>query len=591
MKRIIRDTMCGTITQEMVGTKVSLNGWIQKRRDLGGVIFADVRDKSGIVQVLFPPESSVFQLAETLRSEFVIGITGTVQLRPEPSTNQKLKTKDVEIIAEDLVIYSKAETPPFPIDDDIKVDENIRMKYRYLDLRRPIVSEKLIQRHKIVKTIRNFFDDHAFTEVETPVLAKSSPEGARDYLVPSRINRGTFYALPQSPQQFKQILMVGGMERYYQIVKCFRDEDLRADRQPEFTQLDVEMSFVDVEDILALNEQLMQKLWKDVLDVDIPIPFLRMDYDEAMEKYGSDKPDTRFEMLLVDFSEEMKNVEFAVFQNALQTGGVVKAINCKGLAKLSRKEIDRLQEVAKTFGAKGLAYLLKKEGEIKSPILKFLKEEDVEAIITKMNVEEGDLVLFGADSKRVVNTVLGGMRTKLAQDHGMIDESLWNFLWITNFPLLEYDEEENRFVAVHHPFTSPVDEDIEYLTKDPARCRAKAYDLALNGYELGGGSIRIFNSELQETMFETLGFTKEEAWERFGFMLEAFKYGTPPHGGIAYGIDRITMLMTGTDNIKDVIAFPKNQRAIDQMTEAPGSVEQKQLDELFITLTEASKDE
>jgi len=589
--KLQRTHNAGLLRKENVGETVVLNGWIQKRRDLGGVIFADLRDKSGIVQLVFPPGSPAFETAETLRSEFVIGVKGVVQMRPEVSTNKDLATREIEVEGSDLVIFSKAETPPFPLDDKSYVDENIRMKYRYLDLRRPSIREKLMLRSRIMMEMRKFYESQGFTEVETPILSKSTPEGARDYLVPSRLNPGSFFALPQSPQIYKQLLMVGGMEKYFQIARCFRDEDLRADRQPEFTQLDVEMSFVDAEDIQAMHEKLMQTLFKNVLDIDLPIPFARMSYAEAMDRYGSDKPDTRFGMLLHDLSDIVKGVDFVVFKSAIENGGVVKAINVKGQGTMPRKELDRLQETAKTFGAKGLAWMVKKEGEVKSPILKFLNEEVLAGIMAEMEMEEGDLILFAADTKQVANTVLGGMRQKLAAEKGMIDESLWNFLWITDFPLLEFDEEENRYVAVHHPFTMPMEEDIPLLDTDPGNVRAKAYDMVLNGYELGGGSIRIHDSALQKKMFQVIGLDDATAEDRFGFMLEAFRYGTPPHGGIAFGLDRVAMLLGGTDNIRDVIAFPKNQKAMDLMMEAPNTVEPKQLDELFIACVPVAEKE
>ncbi|NLU11399.1 MAG: aspartate--tRNA ligase [Tepidanaerobacter acetatoxydans] len=584
-KKIKRNYYCGDLTKEHEGEEVCLSGWVQTRRDLGGLIFVDLRDRSGIVQVVFNPErKEAFKKADEIRSEYVIAVKGKVCRRPEENVNVKIPTGYIEVIGDELDILSKAKTPPFPIEDNIKVDENVRLKYRYLDLRRPSMQYNMIFRSKINKAIRDFLDENGFVEVETPILTKSTPEGARDYLVPSRLNPGKFYALPQSPQLFKQILMVAGMERYYQIARCFRDEDLRADRQPEFTQLDMEMSFVDVDDMISLNEKLIKYVVEKVTGIKVEIPFARMTYEQAMEKYGSDKPDTRFGMEMVDISNIVGSSSFKVFSDAIKNGGRVKGINIKnGGEVFSRRQIDELVEKAKEFGAKGLAWMNVTSEGIKSPITKFFDEQTIKEIKDKFDCEVGDLIVFIADSNaELVMTSLGSLRIYLAKVLNLIDKNKLNFLWITEFPLLEYNEEEKRFVAKHHPFTSPMEEDIPLLDKEPSRVRAKAYDIVLNGTELGGGSIRIHDTALQEKMFETLGFSKERAWNNFGFLLKAFEYGTPPHGGIAYGLDRMVMLLLGLDSIRDCIAFPKTQNASCPMTDAPSEVDAKQLKELHV---------
>ncbi|HHX23056.1 MAG TPA: aspartate--tRNA ligase [Thermoanaerobacterales bacterium] len=582
---IKRNFYCGELRENHEGKDVCLSGWVQTRRDLGGLIFIDLRDRSGIVQVVFNPEhKEAFKNADEIRSEYVIAVKGKVYKRPEENINPKVPTGFIEVIGEELNILSKSKTPPFPIEDNIKVDESLRLKYRYLDLRRPRMQHNLMFRSKMNKSIRDFLDKNGFYEIETPILTKSTPEGARDYLVPSRLNPGEFYALPQSPQLFKQILMVAGMERYYQIARCFRDEDLRADRQPEFTQLDIEMSFVDVEDVISINEKLIQYVVEQVTGKKVETPFPRITYKEAMNKYGTDKPDTRFGMEMIDISDIVNDCDFKVFSGAVKTGGRVKGINVKkGGEIFSRRQIDDLVEKSKEFGAKGMAWLNITQSEIKSPITKFFSEEMLKDIVDELKGEPGDLLLFVADSNiELVISVLGQMRIFLAKTLGLIDKEKLNFLWITEFPLLEYDEDENRYVAIHHPFTSPMEEDIELLDKDPLKVRAKAYDIVLNGTELGGGSIRIHDASLQEKMFKTLGFSEERARSNFGFLLRAFEYGTPPHGGIAYGLDRMMMLLLGLESIRDCIAFPKTQNASCLMTEAPSSVDSKQLKDLYI---------
>lgn len=585
MKKIRRTHHCGQIGKAEVGQTVGLTGFVQTRRDLGGLIFVDLRDRSGVVQVVFDPKvHDAFKIADEIRSEYVIAAEGMVANRPEENINHKVPTGTVEIKGERLVILSKAKTPPFPIENDIRVDENIRLKYRYLDLRRPQMRDNFIFRSKMNKAIRDFLDENGFLEFETPILTRSTPEGARDYLVPSRVNPENFYALPQSPQLFKQILMVSGMERYYQIARCFRDEDLRADRQPEFTQLDMEMSFVDEEDVITLNERLIKYVVEKVARREVRIPFKRMTYKEAMELYGSDKPDTRFGLEMIDVSSIVDGGGFKVFTDAIKGGGTVKAINIKnGSVQFSRRQIDDLGEKAKEFGAKGLAWInITKEG-VKSPIAKFLNEKELENLLECTCGREGDLIIFVADKDyESVLTSLGQLRLYLGKTLDLIDPSILDFLWVTEFPLLEYNEEEKRLTAKHHPFTSPMDEDIAILESDPLKVRAKAYDIILNGTELGGGSIRIHDSSLQEKMFETLGFSKERALSSFGFLLKAFEYGTPPHGGIAYGLDRMVMLLLGLNSIRDCIAFPKTQNASCPMTEAPTPVEQKQLKELHL---------
>ncbi|MCX7695166.1 MAG: aspartate--tRNA ligase [Caloramator sp.] len=583
-----RTCMCGEVFEDKVGSKVTVMGWVQRRRDLGGLIFVDLRDRTGIVQVVFGDEinKEAFEKAHSIRSEYVLAVTGEVVLRESPNPN--MPTGKVEIKADALKILSESETPPIYIKENLDASEAIRLKYRYLDLRRPDLQRNLMIRHKAAKVVRDFFDENGFLEIETPYLTKSTPEGARDYLVPSRNFPGKFYALPQSPQIFKQLLMISGYDRYFQIVRCFRDEDLRANRQPEFTQIDIEMSFVDVDDVISMNEKFIQRLFKEVKGIDVEIPFIRMPYKEAMERYGSDKPDIRFGMELKDLTDIVKDSDFKVFKDTVAAGGHVRAINAEGCADFGRKEIDRLTEFVKTYGAKGLAWIALKDGEIKSQIAKFLKEEEINAIIEKTQAKDGDLILIVADKPKVVFASLGALRLELARKLGLIgpDNKEYKFLWVTEFPLLEYDEEEGRYVAVHHPFTSPMDEDIELLEKDPGSVRAKAYDIVLNGEEIGGGSIRIHDTKLQERMFNALGFTMEDAWDRFGFLLEAFKFGPPPHGGIAYGFDRLIMFLAGTENIKDVIAFPKNQNAACPLSNAPNVVDKKQLDELGIQIIE-----
>jgi len=582
-----RTYYCGEVSENAIGEKVILKGWVQKRRDLGGLIFIDLRDRTGIVQVVFNPEVSEQALtaAEKVRNEFVLDIEGIVVAREEGTINENLKTGKVEIKADKIVILNESKTPPFAIDSKVDVSEDIRLKYRYLDLRRPNMFETFKMRHQVTKVMRTFLDNEGFLDVETPILTKSTPEGARDYLVPSRVHPGEFYALPQSPQLFKQLLMVGGFERYYQIARCFRDEDLRADRQPEFTQLDIEMSFMSQDDIIELMENMMKKIMKEVKGLDVQIPFPRMIYQEAMDRYGSDKPDTRFEMELVNLSEILKDSNFKVFAGAISSGGQVKAINVKGgAAQYSRKDIDALTEFVSRYGAKGLAWLKAEEDGLKGPISKFVTEEEHFEIKAALSVQDGDLLLFVADKKNVVADALGALRLKLGKELGLIDESKFNFLWITDWPLLEYAEEEGRYYAAHHPFTMPFREDFALLDKEPSQVRAQAYDLVLNGYELGGGSLRIFERPIQEKMFNVLGFTKEEAYEQFGFLLEAFDYGVPPHGGIALGLDRLVMLLTGRSNLRDTIAFPKTASASCLLTEAPGEVSEAQLQDLYLVL-------
>ncbi|MBG9590240.1 aspartate--tRNA ligase [Cytobacillus firmus] len=582
-----RTYFCGEVTEKAIGEKVSLKGWVQKRRDLGGLIFVDLRDRTGIVQVVFNPEVSPEALAaaEKIRNEFVLDIEGEVIAREEGTINENLKTGRIEIKAEKVTIINEAKTPPFVIDDKTDVSEDVRLKYRYLDLRRPVMFDTFKMRHQVTKTMRNFLDSEGFLDVETPILTKSTPEGARDYLVPSRVHPGEFYALPQSPQIFKQLLMVGGFERYYQIARCFRDEDLRADRQPEFTQVDIEMSFMSQEEIISLMENMMQKVMKEVKGLDVQLPFPRMTYQEAMDRFGSDKPDTRFGMELTDLSEIVKDSSFKVFAGAVASGGQVKAINVKnGAGKYSRKDIDALTEFAAVYGAKGLAWLKAEEDGLKGPIAKFVTEEEQKSFYSALAAEPGDLLLFVADKKNVVADALGALRLKLGKELELFDQSKFNFLWITDWPLLEYDEEEGRYYAAHHPFTMPAREDLDLLEKDPAQVRAQAYDLVLNGYELGGGSLRIFERDVQEKMFSVLGFSKEEAVEQFGFLLEAFEYGTPPHGGIALGLDRLVMLLAGRTNLRDTIAFPKTASASCVLTEAPGEVSQSQLNDLNLAL-------
>ncbi|MEC1263667.1 aspartate--tRNA ligase [Bacillus subtilis] len=588
-----RTYYCGDITEEAIGESVTLKGWVQKRRDLGGLIFIDLRDRTGIVQVVFNPDVSkeALAIAEGIRNEYVLDVQGKVVAREEGTVNPNLKTGAIEIHADGVTVLSAAKTPPFAISDQAEeVSEDVRLKHRYLDLRRPAMFKTMQMRHNVTKAVRSFLDENGFLDIETPILTKSTPEGARDYLVPSRVHEGEFYALPQSPQLFKQLLMVSGIERYYQIARCFRDEDLRADRQPEFTQIDIEMSFMSQEDIMSLAEDMMAKIMRETKGVEIKLPLPRMTYDEAMNKYGSDKPDTRFDMLLTDVSDIVKDTEFKVFSSAVANGGVVKAINVKGGAgDYSRKDIDALGAFAANYGAKGLAWVKVEADGVKGPIAKFFDEEKQSKLIEALDAAEGDLLLFGADQFEVVAASLGALRLKLGKERGLIDEKLFNFLWVIDWPLLEHDPEEGRFYAAHHPFTMPVREDLELIETAPEDMKAQAYDLVLNGYELGGGSIRIFEKDIQEKMFALLGFSPEEAAEQFGFLLEAFEYGAPPHGGIALGLDRLVMLLAGRTNLRDTIAFPKTASASCLMTEAPGEVSDDQLDELHLSIKKKVK--
>ncbi|MDF2556191.1 MAG: aspS [Bacillales bacterium] len=588
MKLVNRTYFCGEVPASSVGEKITLKGWVQKRRNLGGLIFVDLRDRTGIVQVVFNPDTAsaeVLESAEKIRSEFVLDVTGTVVARVGNNINPNMKTGSVEVHAESLQILNEAKTTPFYMEEVSEANEDLRLKYRYLDLRRPGMFDTFKLRSQITKAVREFLDGEGFIDVETPILTKSTPEGARDYLVPSRVHEGEFYALPQSPQLFKQMLMLAGFERYYQIARCFRDEDLRADRQPEFTQIDIETSFYTQEDIMEMTENLMAYVLKQVKGVDLQLPLPRMTYDEAMSRYGSDKPDTRFGLEFIQLSEVVAGSDFAVFTRALEAGGQVKAINVKGAAeKYSRKDIDALGALAAKYGAKGLAWVKMTADGFNGPIAKFFEGEKAEGIVTATGAEVGDLLLFVADKSDVVAASLSALRLQLGRDLGLIDDSLFNFLWVTEWPQFEYSEEDGRYYAAHHPFTMPVRADIPKLDTNPAEVKAQAYDIVLNGYELGGGSIRIFERDIQEKMFETLGFTKEEAQAQFGFLLEAFEYGTPPHGGIAFGLDRFVMLLAGTTNIRDVVAFPKTQSASCLMTDAPSPVVDAQLQELHIQL-------
>lgn len=579
-----RTHACGELTEQHQGQKVVLKGWVQRRRDLGGLIFVDVRDRTGIVQVVFGDQApEALTIADKIRSEYVVEIEGEVILRDESQVNPNIKTGKIEVVASNIIIINEAKTPPFAIEDKVEINEEARLKYRYLDLRRPVMYNTFKLRSDITRSIRNFLQNESFLEVETPILTKSTPEGARDYLVPSRVHEGEFYALPQSPQLFKQLLMVSGFEKYFQIARCFRDEDLRADRQPEFTQVDIETSFMSMDEIIEMNERLLQTVMKEVMDIEIQLPLQRMPYKEAMDRYGSDKPDVRFGLELIQLSEIVKDSAFKVFAQAVENGGEVKAINVKGNAdKYTRKDIDALTEFVSIYGAKGLAWIKVTDEGFTGPIAKFFEGQIVEEITSATNAEPGDLLLFVADKSPVVAASLGALRMKLGKELGLIDESQFAFLWVTDWPLLEYDEEAGRYTAAHHPFTRPFDEDIEKMDTDPAAVRAQAYDIVLNGYELGGGSLRIFERDLQEKMFNLLGFSKEEAQEQFGFLLEAFEYGVPPHGGLAFGLDRFVMLLAGRTNLRDTIAFPKTATASCLLTDAPSEVSPAQLKELHL---------
>ena len=589
MKGLHRTHRCTEVSGQNIGETVTVMGWVQKRRNLGSLIFVDLRDRSGILQIVFDePQvgSEGFEKAGSLRSEFVIAVTGKVQKR-SAAVNESLKTGDIEIIAEDIRVLSEAETPPFPIEENCQTKEEMRLKYRYLDLRRPDLQRNLMMKSKVSMLLRNFMEKEGFLEIETPILMKSTPEGARDYLVPSRVHHGCFYALPQSPQLYKQLLMCSGYDRYFQIARCFRDEDLRADRQPEFTQADMELSFVDVDDVIDVNERLLAYVFKEAVGVEVPLPIPRMTWQEAMDRFGSDKPDTRFGMELVNVSDVVTGCGFGVFTGALENGGSVRGINAKGQGSMPRKKIDKLVEFAKGYGAKGLAYMaINEDGTYKSSFAKFMTEEELQALAEKMQGEPGDLLLFAADKNKVVWDVLGALRLELARQMELLDKNQYNFLWVTEFPLLEWSEEENRFMAMHHPFTMPMEEDWDKIDSDPGAVRAKAYDIVLNGTELGGGSVRIHQNDIQEKMLEVLGFTNEQAHEQFGFLLDAFKYGVPPHAGLAYGLDRMVMLMMQCDSIRDVIAFPKVKDASCLMSNAPDVVDVKQLEELGIEITE-----
>ncbi len=594
MKGLKRTHRCTEVSRSNLGETVTVMGWVQKSRNKGGIIFVDLRDRSGILQLIFEEadcKAAAFEKAERLRSEFVIAVVGTVELRAG-AVNENLKTGDIEIRARELRILSESQTPPFPIEANSRTKDEIRLKHRYLDLRRPDLQKNLMLRSQVAASVRAFLVQEGFLEIETPMLMKSTPEGARDYLVPSRVHPGCFYALPQSPQLYKQLLMCSGYDRYFQLARCFRDEDLRADRQPEFTQIDMELAFVDIEDILEVNERLLAKIFKEAIGLDIKLPIPRMTWQEAMDRFGSDKPDNRFGLELVDVSDVVRDCGFGVFTSALENRGSVRGINAKGQGAMPRKKIDALVEFAKGFGAKGLAYLsVQEDGTYKSSFAKFMTPEQLEALVSAMDGQPRDLLLFAADKTRVVWDVLGNLRLELARSLGLVDKNTFSFLWVTEFPLLEWSEEQNRFTAMHHPFTMPMEEDLDKLDMDPGAVRAKAYDIVLNGTELGGGSVRIFQNDIQEKMFEVLGFTREQAHEQFGFLLEAFKYGVPPHAGLAYGFDRLIMLMTGADSIREVIAFPKVKDASDLMTEAPGRVDEKQLEELGIEIVRELKDE
>ena len=595
MTGLKRSHMCCDVSEELIGSEVTVMGWVQRRRDLGQLIFIALRDRTGLVQAVVDGNNSapeLFKKAESVRSEYVLAIRGKVAPRTEGNVNKNMKTGAIEIIAEELRILSESETTPFQVEDELTVKDDLRLKYRYIDLRRPCQLKNMILRHKTAQVIRNFLSDEGFLEIETPVLGKSTPEGARDYLVPSRVHPGSFYGLPQSPQLYKQLLMVSGMDRYYQIAKCFRDEDLRADRQPEFTQVDMELSFVDVDDIIDVNERLIKKVFKEILDVDVPIPMQRMKYKDAMERYGSDKPDVRFGMELHNITDIVRGTEFVVFKNAIEAGGSVRAINANGCGHYPRKQIDSLVEFVKTYKAKGLAWIVvNDDGSLKSQIAKFFTPEKLQEIVDALDGKPGDLILICADADRIVFDSLGALRCEIARRQELTRPDDFRFLWVTEFPMFEWDDEENRYVAEHHPFTCPMDEDLPLLDTDPSKVRAKAYDMVLNGFELGGGSIRIHRRDIQQKIFSLLGFSDEDAQERFGFLLDAFKYGVPPHGGLAFGFDRIIMLMTGSSSIRDVIAFPKVKDASCPLTDAPGTVDDKQLDELGIAIVKTEENE
>jgi len=587
MQGLHRSHRCTEVNNTMIGNTVTVMGWVQKSRNKGGIIFVDLRDRSGILQVIFEEANcgaESFAKAEKLRSEFVVAITGEVAKRGG-AVNENLATGDIEVIAKDIRILAEADTPPFPIEENSKTKEDLRLKYRYLDLRRPDLQKNIMMRSKVTTLVRSFMADEGFIEIETPTLCKSTPEGARDYLVPSRVHPGEFYALPQSPQIYKQLLMCSGYDRYFQIARCYRDEDLRADRQPEFTQIDMELSFVDVDDVIDVNERLLAKLFKDVIGVDVQLPIQRMTYKEAMERFGSDKPDLRFGMELCDVTDVVKDCEFVVFKNAIEAGGSVRGINAEGQGAMPRKKIDALVDFAKGYGAKGLAYIaIHEDGTMKSSFAKFMKDEEMQALVAKMNGKPGDLLLFAADKSKLVYDVLGALRLEIANQLGLLKKDEYRFVWITEFPLLEWSEELGRYQAMHHPFTMPMEEDLQYIESDPGRVRAKAYDIVLNGTEIGGGSVRIHQDDIQEMMFKALGFTMERAYDQFGFLLNAFKYGVPPHAGLAYGLDRLVMLMAQEDSIRDVIAFPKVKDASCLMSEAPNTVDAKQLEELGIAI-------
>ena len=587
MQGLHRSHRCTEVNNTMIGNTVTVMGWVQKSRNKGGIIFVDLRDRSGILQVIFEEANcgaESFAKAEKLRSEFVVAITGEVAKRGG-AVNENLATGDIEVIAKDIRILAEADTPPFPIEENSKTKEDLRLKYRYLDLRRPDLQKNIMMRSKVTTLVRSFMADEGFIEIETPTLCKSTPEGARDYLVPSRVHPGEFYALPQSPQIYKQLLMCSGYDRYFQIARCYRDEDLRADRQPEFTQIDMELSFVDVDDVIDVNERLLAKLFKDVIGVDVQLPIQRMTYKEAMERFGSDKPDLRFGMELCDVTDVVKDCEFVVFKNAIEAGGSVRGINAEGQGAMPRKKIDALVDFAKGYGAKGLAYIaIHEDGTMKSSFAKFMKDEEMQALVAKMNGKPGDLLLFAADKSKLVYDVLGALRLEIANQLGLLKKDEYRFVWITEFPLLEWSEELGRYQAMHHPFTMPMEEDLQYNESDPGRVRAKTYDIVLNGTEIGGGSVRIHQDDIQEMMFKALGFTMERAYDQFGFLLNAFKYGVPPHAGLAYGLDRLVMLMAQEDSIRDVIAFPKVKDASCLMSEAPNTVDAKQLEELGISI-------